>query len=157
VLFRSRKPPLDEAIRWMTLLNRGASQAMVAARASAATDVTGYGLVGHLLEMCEGSGVGAEIRASAVPVLSGAREALARGFRPEGTVRNVQTFRSRVRLSVPETEYTLLCDAQTSGGLLIAVSPENAPLLEQRFVEGGLFYAKVGTVTGDSGHITIVA
>ena len=148
-------PSLDEAIRWMTTLNRDAAKAMVDAGASAATDVTGYGLMGHLLEMCEGSGVGAEIRTSAVPVLDGARAALARGFRPEGTVRNTKTFRDRVRLSVPESEYTLMCDAQTSGGLLIAIASDRASDLEARFRESGLFYAKIGTVTADRGHITL--
>ena len=149
-------PPLDEAIRWMTMLNRDASRAMVDAGASAATDVTGYGLIGHLLEMCEGSGTGAELRASAIPVLAGAREELARGMRPEGTARNVATFRDRVRLSAPESELTLMCDAQTSGGLLIAIAPERAAALESGLDEGGVFYAKVGTMTADTGHITLV-
>jgi selenide, water dikinase len=152
-----RPAPLDEAIRWMTTLNRGAAQAMVDAGASAATDITGYGLIGHLLEMCEGSGTGAELHASAIPVLAGAREELARGSRPEGTVRNVETFRGRVRLSVSESELTLMCDAQTSGGLLIAIAPERAPALETKLAEGGLFYAKVGTMTADSGRITLIA
>jgi selenide,water dikinase len=152
--FRSA-PPLDEAIRWMTTLNRDASKAMLAAGASAATDVTGYGLIGHLLEMCDGAGVGAELNVSAVPVLAGAREALAKGLRPEGTERNAASFRDRVRLSVPELEYTLLCDAQTSGGLLIAIAPERAAALEARFVESGLFYAKVGTVTKERGWISL--
>jgi selenide,water dikinase len=152
--FRS-PPPLDEAIRWMTTLNRDASKAMVAAGASAATDVTGYGLIGHLLEMCDGAGVGAEIRVSAVPVLDGAREALARGLRPEGTERNAKSFRGRVRLSVPELEYTLMCDAQTSGGLLIAIAPERAAALEAAFAESGLFYAKVGSVTKERGWISL--
>jgi selenide,water dikinase len=153
-----RKPaPLDEAIRWMTMLNRDASKAMLAAGASAATDVTGYGLIGHLLEMCEGAKVGAELSVGAVPVLVGTREALARGLRPEGTMRNAVSFRGRVKLSVPEIEYTLMCDAQTSGGLLIAIAPERAEALEAAFAESGLFYAKVGSVTADSGHITLVA
>ena len=152
-----RKPPLDEAIRWMTTLNRDAAAAMSAAGASAATDVTGYGLIGHLMEMCEGSGVGATLSVSAVPVLPGAREELARGFRPEGTMRNVRTFRDRVRLNVPEGELTLMCDAQTSGGLLIAIAPERAEVLKRKLDEGGLFYAKVGEVTGDAGRITLVA
>lgn len=154
-IFRKR-PPLDEAIRWMTTLNRGAAAAMTAAGASAATDITGYGLVGHLLEMCEGSGVGAELRVSQVPVLGGAREALARGFRPSGTMRNVDTFRSRVSLSVPESEFTLMCDAQTSGGLLIAIGPDRAPALIRAFEQSGLFYANVGTVTADAGRITLI-
>jgi selenide,water dikinase len=152
-----RPPPLDEAIRWMTSLNRDAARAMCDAGASAATDITGYGLIGHLLEMCEGSGVGARISVSAVPVLGGARESLARGFRPVGTMRNVRTFRDRVRLNVAESELTLMCDAQTSGGLLIAIAPDRAAVLETIFDQGGLFYAKVGRVTAEAGHITLDA
>jgi len=152
-----RKPSLDEAIRWMTMLSRDASRAMVSAGASAATDVTGYGLIGHLLEMCEGSGVGAEIATSAVPVLDGAREALAKGFRPEGTMRNVSSFRNRVTLNVPESEFTLMCDAQTSGGLLIAIASERASELETAFRESGLFYAKIGVLTPNRGRITLNA
>jgi selenide,water dikinase len=154
--FFRKAPPLDEAIRWMTTLNRDASRAMVAAGASAATDVTGYGLIGHLLEMCEGAGVGAQLEIGAIPVLAGAREALARGLRPEGTMRNANSFRGRVRSSVEESEFTLLCDAQTSGGLLIAIAPDRAAALEAAFNESGLFYAKVGSVNADSGHITLV-
>lgn len=150
-----RKPSLDEAVRWMTMLNRDAARAMVEIGVSAATDVTGYGLVGHLLEMCAGSGTGAEIRVSDVPVLAGAREELARGLRPEGTMRNVATFRGRVHLNVSETELTLMCDAQTSGGLLIAVPSERAGALEARLRESGLFYAIVGKMTADRGRITL--
>lgn len=152
-----RKPPLDDAIRWMTMLNRGAAKVMVEAGASAATDVTGYGLIGHLLEMCEGAGVGADISVSAVPVLDGAREMLAKGFRPEGTMRNARSFRDRVRLNVPESEFTLMCDAQTSGGLLIAIASDRANGLETKMRESGLFYAKVGVLTADSGRITLNA
>ena len=153
--FRGALPDLDEAIRWMTTLNRGVAEAMVEIGASAATDVTGYGLIGHLLEMCEGSRAGAEIRVSQVPVLENARELLGKGFRPEGTMRNVNTFRNRVRSSVSESEYTLMCDAQTSGGLLIAVHPDRAAALEARFRESGLFYANIGVMTADTGHITL--
>ena len=141
----------------MTTLNRDAARAMVAAGASAATDVTGYGLVGHLLEMCEGANVGAEIAIDAVPVLAGAREELAHGFQSGGTVRNVKAFRNRVNWTGAESELTLMCDAQTSGGLLIAIAPERAAALEAQFAEGGLFYAKVGTMTADSGRITLIA
>lgn len=154
-LFKGTGPDLDEAIRWMTTLNRGAGEAMVAAGASAATDVTGYGLIGHLLEMCEGAGIGAEVSASKVPVLTNARELLAKGYRPSGTLRNVTTFRDRVRLSATENEYTLMCDAQTSGGLLIAIAPDRAAALETRLRESGLFYANIGFMTADAGHITL--
>lgn len=148
-------PVLDEAIRWMTMLNRDAAIAMTEVGVNAATDVTGYGLVGHLLEMCTGSGTGAEIRVSAVPVLADAREYLARGFRPGGTVRNFKAFQSRVDSRVAESEFTLMCDAQTSGGLLIAVSPERRDALENRLRQSGLFYATIGTMT-ESGKLTLI-
>jgi len=155
--FGRRTPPsLEEATRWMTMLNRDAAAAMTEVGVSAATDITGYGLVGHLLEMCSGSGTGAEIRASAVPVLENAREYLARGFRPAGTLRNVDTFRRRVDLRVPESEFTLLCDAQTSGGLLIAVSPDRLDALEARLRQSGLFYATIGKMTDQSGKLTLI-
>ena len=153
---RGSAPSLDEAVRWMTALNRDAAAVMVEVGASAATDVTGYGLIGHLLEMCVGSGVGAEIRASALPVLPQSREYLARGFRPSGSMRNVDTFRRAVRLSVPESEYTLACDAQTSGGLLIAIPSERTGQFESRMSEGGLFYAKVGVVNEHRGTISVL-
>ena len=138
------------------MLNRDAAAAMTEVGVSAATDVTGYGLVGHLLEMCSGSGTGAEIRASAVPVLENAREYLARGFRPAGTLRNVDTFRRHVNLRVPDSEFTLMCDAQTSGGLLIAVSPDRLDALEARLRQSGLFYATIGKMTDQSGKLTLI-
>jgi selenide,water dikinase len=154
--FRRHDPPdLAEAIRWMTMLNRDAAKVMTDVGVDAATDITGYGLIGHLLEMCVGANLGAEIHVSVVPVLDGAREFLARGFRPAGTERNLETFRGRVRSTADENELTLMCDAQTSGGLLIAVDPAKAPALEARFREGGLFYAKIGVMTGPSGTITL--
>jgi selenide,water dikinase len=155
--FGRRTPPsLDEATRWMMMLNRDAANAMTEVGVSAATDITGYGLVGHLLEMCAGSGTGAEIRASAVPVLTNTREYLARGFRPAGTLRNVETFRRRVDVRVPESEFTLMCDAQTSGGLLIAVSPDRLAALEARLKQSGLFYATIGMMTDQSGKLTLI-
>jgi selenide,water dikinase len=155
-LRRSDPPRMDEAIRWMTMLSRDAARVMSDVGVSAATDVTGYGLIGHLLEVCVGSKVGAEIRASAVPVLEGAREYLARGFRPAGTTRNEEAFRNRVDVRVDESEFTLMCDAQTSGGLLISVPPARLQAIEQEFRQSGLFYATIGTVTEHSGSITLI-
>jgi len=146
-LRRSEPPDMNEAIRWMTWLNRDAAQVMTQVGVNAATDITGYGLIGHLLEVCVGSRVGAEIHVRDVPVLAGAREYLARGFRPAGTLRNAEAFRKRVDVRVDESEYTLMCDAQTSGGLLMSVPPEKIAAIEQRFDDGGLFYAKIGKVT----------
>ena len=147
---------LSDAIEWMLRLNRDAARAMTDVGVSAATDVTGYGLVGHLLEMCVGGGVGAELHTSAVPVLGHVRELIEKGFVPGGTTRNVAAFRPRVRLSVPESELTLMSDAQTSGGLLIAVSPARESQLESRFRESGLFYAKVGRITDEPGQLSLV-
>jgi selenide, water dikinase len=154
-LRRSEPPNLDEAVRWMTMLNRDAARVMTEVGVNAATDITGYGLIGHLLEMCVGSKVGAEIRVPDVPVLAGAREFLGRGFRPSGTLRNAEAFRGRVDARVDESEYTLMCDAQTSGGLLMSVPPEKIDAIEQRFRDGGLFYAKVGKVTERIGTVTL--
>ena len=155
--YRAKKSPpqIDEALRWMALLNRDAAAAMLEIGVDAATDVTGYGLIGHLLEMCNGSGVGAELRMSAVPLLAGAREFLGRRFCPAGTKRNVTSFRPRVECHVSEEDFTLLCDAQTSGGLLIAVPPEKAAAFEERFRRGGLFCANIGTLNDRGGTITV--
>lgn len=153
--FRWTTPPsLDEAVQWMTMLNRDAARVMIESGVRAATDITGYGLVGHLLEMC--GSVGAEIRASDVPVLAGAREFLARRYRPNGTMRNVETFRRRVDNRASEAEFVMMCDAQTSGGLLMAVPPEKLAETESRFRQGGLFYAKVGSITERAGTLVLL-
>jgi selenide,water dikinase len=117
-------PELEaEAVRVMTELNRQAATAMVAAGASAATDVTGFGLLGHLANL----GTGAEIDAGAVPVLAGVRELAAVDLFPAGSRRNYQSLEDRVEWGgLPEAERLLLCDAQTSGGLLVAIRPERA-------------------------------
>ena len=121
-------PELEaEAIRVMSHLNRQAAEAMVAAGASAATDVTGYGLLGHLRNLR----VGAEVRVGAVPVLDGVRELAADDLFPGGTRRNHQAIRDAVDWGgLAEAEQLLLCDAQTSGGLLVAIAPERAPAFE---------------------------
>ena len=149
-----RAPSLDEAVFWMTMLNRDAARLMSEVGVSAATDVTGYGLVGHLLEMCDT--VGADIHVDAVPVMPHARDLLKRGYRPGGTMRNVKAFRPKIDLHVSDPEFTLMCDAQTSGGLLIAVPPEKTAALEEAFHQGGLFYAKVGRITERAGMVALV-
>jgi selenide, water dikinase len=149
-------PAMDEAIDWMNRLNRDAARAMTATGVSAATDITGYGLMGHLLEMCIGSGAGARIRAEAVPVLKGARSYLEKGFVPAGTLRNAETLRKSVVSSVSENEYRLMCDAQTSGGLLIAVDPEKAQLLEANLTARNVALDFIGEMTDRAATIEIV-
>ena len=150
-------PSLDEAIRWMALLNRDASRAMIEAGARAATDVTGYGLLGHLLEICRGSGTGATISAGAVPVMEGAREWLARGFVSGGTKRNLASFGRYVHSGLPESEIQLLADAQTSGGLLIAIAPEREDTLREALRARGVPQWKVGALTAETERLEVVA
>ncbi len=110
----------EQAIASMTTLNADACAAALEAGLSAATDVTGFGLLGHLYKMARASGVTAVIDAAAVPYLDGARQALADGFVSGGTRRNLAWVAPHLESSVGEDELLLLADAQTSGGLLLA-------------------------------------
>lgn len=148
-------PSLDEAVEWMLLLNRDAARAMLEVGVSAATDITGYGLLGHLLELCCASGVGASLRVGAVPVLSDARTWLKRGCIPAGTERNLENFRAQVQSEVTEEELTLMCDAQTSGGLLIAVAPDRSAALEAALHARGVFHSRIGELTPEEQGVHI--
>jgi selenide,water dikinase len=117
---------LDRAVRWMTALNRTASRLATELGLRAATDVTGFGLLGHAWEMARASGVGLRIRFRDVPLMDGARTYAARNLFPAGSGCNREYYGARVRFSdtIPATEQMLLFDAQTSGGLLLAVPPD---------------------------------
>ena len=110
----------EQAVASMVALNAGACAAALEAGLSAGTDVTGFGLLGHLYKMARASGVTAVIDAAAVPYLDGARQALADGFVSGGTRRNLDWVRPHLASTVAEDELLLLADAQTSGGLLLA-------------------------------------
>lgn len=116
------------AIRSMRQLNRAAADALEDRPVHAATDVTGYGLLGHLLEVCRASEVGATLRATAPEILPGAIGLAEEGCVPGGTERNRKAAEREVVWDpeVPETLRILLCDAQTSGGLLVVVPREEA-------------------------------
>jgi selenide, water dikinase len=120
-----------QAVATMTALNRTAAAAAVAAGVRCATDITGFGLLGHLLKLARASGVSAFIDAAAVPYLDGARQALADGYVSGGTRRNLDWVRPHlsVSASVGQDELLLLADAQTSGGLLIAGEIPGAPVI----------------------------
>jgi selenide,water dikinase len=119
-----------QAIETMTALNWEASQAALAAGIRCATDVTGFGLLGHAYKLARASKVTAVIDAAAVPYLEGAREALRDGFVSGGTRRNLDWVRPHADLSaVGEDEALLLADAQTSGGLLLAGEIPGAPVI----------------------------
>src|SRR5207253_869658 len=116
-------PALErEAIAVMTTLNREASEAMVAAGATAATDVTGYGLIGHLANLKGG----ADLDLGATPFIDGVRQLAERDLFPDGSRRNHAAYRDRVDWGgTGELDQMMLCDAQTSGGLLVAIPPQN--------------------------------
>ena len=119
-----------EAIEVMTTLNADASSAALEAGVECATDITGFGLLGHLYKLARASGVTAVIDSTAVPYLDGAREALAAGYVSGGTRRNLDWVRPHVDLTdISEGEALLLADAQTSGGLLIAGQIPGAPVV----------------------------
>ncbi|MBL7258271.1 selenide, water dikinase SelD [Paractinoplanes lichenicola] len=119
----------DEAIAVMTTLNLGASIAALKNGAVCATDVTGFGLLGHLHKLARASGVTARIEASKVPYLDKARESLDRGFVSGGTRRNLDWVRPHLDAGVDEDELLLLADAQTSGGLLVAGEVPGYPVI----------------------------
>ncbi len=120
----------DEAVAAMTELNASASAGAVAAGIRCATDVTGFGLLGHLFKLARASGVSAVVESGAVPYLDGARDAVRDGFVSGGTRRNLDWVRPGADLSaVPESEALLLADAQTSGGLLVAGELPGAPVI----------------------------
>jgi selenide, water dikinase len=119
-----------EAVEAMTTLNRDAAAAAVGAGIRCATDVTGFGLLGHLLKLARASGVTAVLDAAAVPFLAGARQALADGYVSGGTRRNLDWVRPHADLgAVGEDEALLLADAQTSGGLLVAGEIPGHPVI----------------------------
>jgi selenide,water dikinase len=150
---------LASAVESMSALNRGASEAMLEVGVNSATDVTGFGLLGHLNTMLSASGVSASVSRGAVPVLPGAEELLERGIAPGGTHRNFEALARHVEWAegVSDLDRLLLCDAQTSGGLLISVPEERLRELQDALMAHGCkFAAVIGRVeTGTVGLIMV--
>ncbi|HEY7266697.1 MAG TPA: selenide, water dikinase SelD [Solirubrobacterales bacterium] len=142
---------IASAVETMTELNRDSSRAALEAGATAMTDVTGFGLLGHLHELCEASGVSAEIRGSAVPAIEGALERAADERCHAGGSRRNSEYATRFTdyaEGVPEPRRFLLADAMTSGGLLVAVPPDHT---------GDAPGVRIGTITeGSPGRIAVV-
>ena len=122
-----------EAIRWMTTLNRAAAEAMQEVGVNACTDITGFGLLGHALEMARASEVEIEFQASHIPLIPGVRDLALAGMIPAGSFANRKFCERAVTVdeSVDALVVDLLADAQTSGGLLIAVASERAETLHR--------------------------
>lgn len=152
---------IDKAVEIMAALNRGAAEAMNAVGADACTDITGFGLLGHLYGMTRASGVGAKLKLSKIPILPEVRDLALEGCIPGGTRKNFQFLTEQGAVTwdpaIDETNRIILSDAQTSGGLLIAV-PKNRTqklvrLLEEKKTAAA---AVIGEIRKDpEGRITV--
>jgi len=146
---------IAEAVRWMARLNAAASAAMLAAGAHAATDVTGFGLLGHAGEIARASGVRLRLSAKLVPVYELAREMLARGIAPGGSRANATEHAKFTEFAsgVSDADRLIFSDAQTSGGLLIAVPPDGLPRLLEALRASGDLDAVIGGVEPGTGIV----
>jgi selenide,water dikinase len=148
-----------EIVASMTTLNKAASEAMRKVGVSACTDVTGFGLIGHALEMLGEATVGLVIEAEKVPLFSGTLDHASNGMVPGGTGANKKYCEVRVKVdgSVDPILYDTLFDAQTSGGLLIAVPAEKLPALLDALEKKGVGTAEViGRCVDEAGFIKVV-
>lgn len=149
---------MTAAVATMARLNQAAALAMTEVGVSAATDVTGFGLIGHLHEVVHSSGLSAHVRACAVPLLPGAERLAAAGIVPGGSIRNAAHFDRFVRWDddVDPTIRALLCDAQTSGGLLICVPGAKAGELTTALARRSVLQTTIGEIeSGPPGLIRV--
>jgi selenide,water dikinase len=149
---------IRQTVAIMATLNQAAAEAMLEVGVDACTDVTGFGLLGHLAEMTGGSGVAARVYAERVPVIPRARELARQDVVPGGTRRNHAGAADVVRWPVrmAEAEQLVLADAQTSGGLLLAVRPERAEALRSALVaRGAPAAAEIGEIVPGDGWIEV--
>ena len=155
----ARDDVVDRAVVEMTRSNQSAAAAAMRHGATAATDVTGFGLLGHGLRMAQESGVDLEISTGAVPVIEGARELAGLGMVPGGTARNLDWVSPHLGTGdVSDQSVTMLVDAQTSGGLLLGMVSHDAALASVTELRlSGHQAAVIGQVTDGSGQIRLHA
>jgi selenide,water dikinase len=144
-----------QAVATMTASNAAASRAAVAAGATGCTDVTGFGLLGHLRKAAAASGVDATVDVAAVPVLPGVRALAESGVLPGGSRRNRDWVQPYLDGGADELDVLLLADAQTSGGLLFGAAPERARAAVAELAEVGIAAAVIGQVRTGTGRITL--
>lgn len=142
------KEMYDEGVKVMTTLNKHAKDAMMAVKANACTDITGFGLLGHSLEMAEGSGVTIELDSKKIPVVKGVTEFAKMGLIPAGAYANKRFIGDKVVFheSVSEEMKDILYDPQTSGGLLISVVPERLDALLEGLKGNATEFCVIGRV-----------
>jgi selenide,water dikinase len=152
---------VERVTAMMMQLNRAASEAMLVAGVHACTDASGFGLLGHLREMVEASGVGARLRWKAVPVMSETWGLVEQDCIPDGTRNNLNYLMDFVDWSpaVPQAARIVLCDAQTSGGLLVAAPPRRAEKLLKTLRQAGVETAAVigEIISRPAGRIRVTA
>lgn len=136
---------------WMCTLNRPGARFGQLEQVKAMTDVTGFGLLGHLVEMADGSGLTARLDCAAVPRIAGVEHYLAEGCVPGGTLRNFDSYGERIA-ALDEAQKLLLCDPQTSGGLLVAVEPQGEAGFLAVAAELGLHLAPIGELIARQTH-----
>jgi selenide,water dikinase len=149
----------SSAVATMVHLNRGASEAALEAGVHAATDVTGFGLLGHLHKMLLASGAAAEVEAASVPLLDGVRDLVAAGAVSGGTQRNMTFVEPATHFAdgVPDDLRVLLSDAQTSGGLLVACPPNHLEALTEQLGNSGEIAAVIGSIQpGPPGEVRVI-
>lgn len=146
---RASEESLHAAVESMRTLNREAGELALKYEIHAATDITGFGLLGHAREMATGSGVSLVIDSSQVEFLPGALDAAREGYLPGGLKRNIEFISGCVEFSdgIPEPVRNLLYDPQTSGGLLVSCSAPDAPRLLNELLERHISAREIGTVT----------
>ena len=145
---------LDAAVESMLRLNRDAARAAVACGAHALTDVTGFGLLGHALEMAKASDVALEIESSVVPLLPGAARQAEKGLLTRTGSENMAHLRRHLVPGSQEPSrrvFTVLCDPQTSGGLLVAIAPAEAAGLDSALAAAGVSFWRIGRAVEGSG------
>lgn len=144
----------------MSTLNKTAAEIMEPYEVHACTDVTGFGLLGHASEMAKGSNMGLIIHQDAVPMLPRVRELAEKGFVPGGTKNNFVHLEGSIHYpeEMDQINRYILCDAVTSGGLLISVAPEQSGQLLKELTDAGVEAALIGEVTSaHPGQITVIA
>ena len=145
---------LKEMIGLMSTLNKGAQEVMLPLRPNACTDITGFGLLGHVNELAEGSGVTVQLWADTVPFASGALELAQDGIIPAGAYRNRNYLEGKVKVeeAVALEVSDLLFDPQTAGGLLISIPEERGVELVRRLNDRGIPGAVIGQVQSKGEH-----
>jgi selenide,water dikinase len=146
---------MSEAVAWMATLNDRAGAALQTVSVNAATDITGFGLLGHAYEMAHGSNVAVHINASAVPLMDGVLDLAERDVVPGGTRDNVAVHAqfTKYASSVPAALRTVLSDAQTSGGLLVSIPPDSLRAFQEALEGARVLCAVIGEVRSGEGIV----